>query len=104
METTELEAGAPPKQRKTRIDALPEYTPYRDTGCDLYPSCLHCPLPVCRYEQPGGAGSLLRTSRDADIVRLSRRGDLTVDAIAAMFGLSRRSVFRVLQRHRGRPG
>jgi hypothetical protein len=90
----------PLPRRRTRHDALPEHVDYRDTGCDLYPSCLHCPLPRCRYEEPGGAGGMLRTSRDASIVLLARRGD-SVDTIASAFGLSRRSVFRVLQRSRG---
>lgn len=25
---------------------------WRDTGCDLNPSCLACPLPVCRHDDP----------------------------------------------------
>ncbi|GAG51057.1 unnamed protein product, partial [marine sediment metagenome] len=27
-------------QSRVRQDALPEFTRYRDEGCDLYPSCL----------------------------------------------------------------
>ena len=84
--------------RKPRSDALPEYTDYNDVGCDLYPSCLSCPLPRCRYEEPGGAAAMLRTGRDASILRLAGRGDVTVEELAAMFGISRRTVFRVLSR------
>jgi len=84
-----------------RSDALPENTDYQDNGCDLYPSCLACPLPRCRYEEPGGAAAMLRTGRDAVICRLGQQG-ATVDALAAMFGLSRRSVFRALARGRTR--
>ncbi len=83
--------------RRPRIDALPENTRYRDNGCDLYPSCLRCPLPRCRYEEPGGAPAMLRTGRDETIVRLSREQDLSVDELAARFGLSRRTIFRVLR-------
>lgn len=87
----------------SRIDALPEYTDYQDTGCDLYPSCLSCPLPKCRYEDPGGAAAMLRTGRDANIVRLSDEHGMTVDRLAEMFGLSRRTIFRVLRAaHPGR--
>jgi len=79
------------------MDALPENIRYRDAGCDLYPSCLRCPLPRCRYEEPGGAPAMLRTGRDETIVRLSREQDLSVDELAARFGLSRRTIFRVLR-------
>ncbi len=83
-----------------RIDALPEYTEYADSGCDLYPSCLACPLPRCRYDDPGGAAAMLRGGRDATILRLAARGDVSVERLAEMFGLSRRTIFRVLRRGR----
>lgn len=85
-----------PLRRPKRIDALPEYTDYRDTGCDLFPSCLNCPLPRCRYDEPGGAPALLRAGRDAAIVAAYRSGK-RVDELARMFGISRRTVFRVLR-------
>jgi len=85
--------------RKVRMDALPEYIAYRDGGCDLSPSCLRCPLERCRYDEPGGARALLQTSRD-EAVRRRREGGLGIDAVAAQFGLSRRSVFRILARGR----
>ena len=84
-----------------RSDALPEYTDYADRGCDLYPSCLSCPLPRCRYEEAGGAPAMLRTGRDASILRLARHDGLDVDRLAEMFGLSRRTIFRVLRSGRG---
>ena len=39
--------------RKIRREALPEYANYKDTGCDLAPSCLSCPFARCRYDKPG---------------------------------------------------
>ncbi len=90
-----------PLERPSRIDALPEYTDYADTGCDLYPSCLGCPLPRCRYEEPGGAPAMLRGGRDASILRLAAQDGLSVDRLAEMFGLSRRTIFRVLRTGRG---
>ena len=87
--------------RRPRIDALPENTEYQDGGCDLYPSCLTCPLPRCRYDDPGGAAAMLRTGRDATIIRLASSDGLTVDELATMFGVSRRTVFRVLRAARG---
>lgn len=85
-----------PLPRPKRVDALPEYIDYQDTGCDLYPSCLNCPLPRCRYDSPGGARAMLRVGRDAAIVAGYRRGK-GVDELARMFAVSRRTVFRVLR-------
>ena len=79
-----------------RGNALPEHTNYADTGCDLYPSCLQCPLPRCRYEEPGGAAAILRQGRDESILRLARNSGLGVDELARSFGVSRRTIFRVL--------
>jgi Homeodomain-like domain len=89
-----------PLELPSRVDALPEYVDYRDSGCDLYPSCLRCPLPRCRYDDPGGAQAMLRTGRDASIQQMARRDGLSVDDLARMFGVSRRTVFRVLSKGR----
>lgn len=86
--------------RPSRKDALPENTHYADTGCDLYSSCLNCPLEHCRYDQPGGARRLMSRERDQRIVRLARDEQLSVDLIAQRFAVSRRTVFRVLARDR----
>lgn len=90
-----------PLELPRRIDALPEYTDYADTGCNLYASCLTCPLPRCRYEEPGGASALLRGGRNASIQRLSERDGLDIDNLAERFGLSRRTIFRILRAGRG---
>jgi hypothetical protein len=80
---------------RVRGDALPEVTGYRDDGCDIHPQCLTCPLPRCRYEDPGGLKGLLNGMRDREIVTLKSRG-WTIEDIADEFGVSRRTVFRVL--------
>ena len=89
--------------RKVRIDALPEHLEYRDTGCDLAPSCLRCPLARCRYDEPGGARKLLQGSRD-EAVRHRRGEGVAIDALAGEFGISRRSVFRILAAGRAASG
>jgi hypothetical protein len=91
----ELEVMRPPRR-----DALPEHTSYADTGCDLHPSCLTCPLARCRYDEPGGARRLLAEGRDIEVVALQRQGGVTIDTIARRVGVSRRTVFRILARAR----
>jgi hypothetical protein len=85
--------------RPLRRDALPEHTRYADTGCDVHPSCLTCPLVRCRYDEPGGARRIFSEERDRAIVRLQRER-VPVNVIARRFGISRRTVFRVVARAR----
>ncbi len=85
--------------RKVRSDALPEHLEYRDGGCDLSPTCLRCPLERCRYDEPGGRRALITGSRDVAVCRRREEGS-GIDLLAAEFGLSRRSVFRILARGR----
>jgi Helix-turn-helix domain of resolvase len=80
---------------RVRGDSLPEVTRYRDDGCDIHPQCLTCPLPRCRYEDPGGLKGMLNGMRDREIVRMRERG-MPIEEIADEFGVSRRTVFRVL--------
>ncbi len=84
-----------PTGERVRADALPEYTRYRDNGCDVHPSCLTCPLNRCRYDEPGGLRALINADRDRKILEL-RLGGATVDDLAGRFGVSRRTVFRIL--------
>ncbi len=72
---------------------LPENATYRDDGCDIHPSCLSCPLPVCRYDLPGGKRAVANLYRNEQIARLRR--DYTVPVVAALMGVSRRTVVRV---------
>ena len=93
-------AGSPDRhteERQVRSDALPEHQEYRDEGCDLFASCLACPLQRCRYDVPGGVRALLNRERDHQIRVMREASSLCVDEIAARFRVSRRTVFRALQ-------
>jgi hypothetical protein len=88
-----------PDGRRARYDALPENFEFRDGGCELSPSCLRCPLERCRYDAPGGVRTIRRTSRDEALLRRREEG-LAVNALAREFGITKRTVFRVLARAR----
>lgn len=83
-------------ERQVRSDALPEHLDYRDEGCDLFASCLACPLPRCRYDEPGGVRAMLNRERDHQMRVLRDDAGMTVDEIADHFQVSRRTVFRAL--------
>ena len=94
-----LRGGQPlrerPGLRGSRGDMLPERRGYRDDGCEIHPECLTCPLPRCRYDEPGGLNGMLDRMRDREVVRLRTKG-AAVEEIAEVFGVSRRTVFRIL--------
>lgn len=78
-------------------DGLPESTDYVDRGCPdgMYPSCLACPLPRCRFEVPGGVRAFQNRERDAEMRRLRRAG-FEVWEIVERMGVSKRTVYRAL--------
>ena len=80
-------------------DALPERCRYRDEGCELASSCLECPFPQCIYDIPAGGQTLLKEQRDAEIARLYRDEKRPVKELAQTFGLSARSVQRVVKKY-----
>jgi hypothetical protein len=69
---------------RVRGDQLPENMRYRDDGCNIHPQCLTCPLPQWNAH------------RDREIVALRMKG-VGAAEVASRFGISRRTVFRVLE-------
>ena len=82
-------------------DPLPEHTLYRDEGCDLFPACLRCPLPQCRYDEPGRLQREARQGRDREVLRLACQGRRSPGELAVVFGMSVRTVYRILKRYDG---
>ena len=84
-----------------RRDMLPENAAYPDTGCDLFASCLRCPLARCRFDEPpGGLRRLMIETRDREIALIRRRHRAPINALAQTYGLTRRSIFRILSEQR----
>ena len=81
-------------------DLPPEYCRYRDVGCEFAGSCLDCPFPKCIYDEPGGRQHWLKRSRDKDMTNLFCSDGRGVKELATMFGVSQRTVQRVLKRTR----
>ena len=91
------------EQRKSRTKkisserGLPETTNYIDTGCELAPSCLECPLALCKYDDPHTRVRSNKVMRNTEILRLYRSG-VKISNIAAQVNISERTVYRVIQR------
>ena len=80
-----------------RSDTLPENTRYRDDGCDAAVTCLECPLSLCKYDDPGWLQRENRRTRDDEIFQL-RAQQVAVTEISKRFGISTRTVHRIVQR------
>ena len=80
-----------------RSDTLPENTRYKDDGCDASVTCLECPLSLCKYDDPGWLQRENRRTRDDEIFRL-RSQQIPVADISKRFGISTRTVHRIVQR------
>ncbi len=83
-----------------RADTLPENTNYRDDGCDISSSCLTCPLPVCKFDNPGWLRRASRHERDESVVQAQLVEGLGVLELAERFRLSSRTIHRILQSDR----
>ncbi len=69
---------------------------YRDEGCEVFPSCLNCPLPRCLEEEPRGRQKLRGMVRASRMAELKKQGKST-EEIALLFGVSPRTVRRALR-------
>ena len=81
-------------------DLLPEYCHYRDEGCEFAPSCLNCSFPYCLEDVPRGKQYQRKESRDLAILEVFRADGTTLGGLARKFGVSKRTVQRVLRRAR----
>lgn len=79
-----------------RNDMLPEGVNYKDTGCAVAPACLECPLPVCKFDDPTAAVTKRVRAHHEAIVRLYESTDWSKGELARFFGVSKRTIFRVL--------
>ena len=86
------------------LDLLPEYSHYRDQGCELataylgHPSlCSECPFPRCIYDEPRGRQRWLKRLRDGEILRQFTTEGKGIEELATAFNISQRTVQRVLK-------
>lgn len=77
-------------------DLLPEEFPYKDNGCELFPSCLSCPFPCCIKEEPWGKEKFLKKRRADRMLEFKKQGK-SINEIARIFEVSTRTVQRWLK-------
>ena len=89
-----------PHENIIGLDLPPEFCEYRDEGCELANSCLHCPFPICIPEETRGETKWLKQERSREMARLYSSKEKSVKELAAMFGVSSRTTYRELQTRR----
>ncbi len=81
-------------------DATPEFYHYEDTGCEVSPACLNCPLPQCKYDDLDWFHRHRRIARDWKVWATIESEGLSIEAAADRFSVTVRTVFRKIQRYR----
>jgi len=84
-----------------RINTFDHYP--ADTGCEVSPTCLHCPLEECRYDNPIYFNKWLDSATNnktkrIEIYRLLDTTNLTSRQIAAKVGFQAATVRRIKRR------
>jgi hypothetical protein len=85
------------QQDDISLDLRPEFCYYQDEGCEFSETCLNCPLPVCVHDEPGGMRRLRNNLRDRRIAHQFTSGGKSTGDLAAIHGVSRRTVQRALK-------
>ena len=80
-------------QQASRITKAIIEAEYVDAGCSLFPKCLECPLPRCRYDMR--KWELRKTIRNLKIKQGLDEGR-TIKELAEEYGLSERTIWRVV--------
>ena len=82
-------------QQASRITKAIIEAEYVDAGCSLFPKCLECPLPRCRYDMRVGESGLRKMIRNLKIKQGLGEGR-TIKELAEEYGLSERTIRRVV--------
>lgn len=69
-----------------------------DTGCSESPTCVTCPLPACRYDDPVAYQRLLRQRRDKRMLPIINLG-MTREQAAGICQVSPRTIYRIKRRN-----
>ena len=85
------------QQDDRSLDLRPEFCLYQDGGCEFGESCLNCPLPVCVHDEPGGRRRLRNRIWARELARQHVTGGKSTGELAAIHGVSRRTVQRALK-------
>ena len=73
------------------------YDAYLDKGCEVNPvrlGCLSCPLPFCKYDDPGAYRNWRDRKHRARVIAGMKAEGLNIPQAAQEFGLTERTIYR----------
>ena len=82
------------------MDPASEFYHYEDTGCEASESCLNCPLPRCKHDDPAWYQRNRRRAKDFQVMYAMQLEGLSMEEAAERFSVTVRTIFRILQRCR----
>ncbi len=74
----------------SRLHSLPDNRNYVDEGCDVSPSCLHCKLALCKYDDK--KHKIIDRNQE---INLKIKEGFSLREISNMFNLSTRTIRRI---------
>lgn len=87
-----------------RTDKFPDDRGYQDTGCNLFPKCLECPFPKCRYDEESPRAAAMQILQRNEDIRMFRRQGASTEQLLSQFGISRRQLVRIMAERRNGGG
>ena len=92
--------GNPPETQRSypARERDPIMTQLMDDGCEVSGSCLKCPLPQCRYDDPVGYQAFKRNQKDQEWFKIANEEGLSNQQAADRFGVTPRTMFRIKAR------
>ena len=73
-------------------------TEFEDSGCEASLSCLTCPLPQCKHDDPAWYQRYNRLKKDRPVIAAMELENLTIYETAKRFSMTERTVFRIMSR------
>ena len=75
-------------------------TQLMDDGCDVSKSCLKCPLPQCKYDDPTGYRIFKQNQKDQESFKIVNEEGLSNQQAADRLGVTPRTMYRIKARAR----
>ena len=73
-------------------------TQLMDDGCEVSRSCLKCPLPQCKYDDPNGYRIFKQKQKDQEWFKIVNEEGLSNQQAADRFGVTPRTMNRTIHR------
>ena len=71
-----------------------------EDGCEASTSCLECPLPQCKFDDPAGYQAIKQKQKDQERFKIIKEEGLSIEQAADRFRVTRRTIQRMQARLR----